>query len=1693
MRAERSCRVLFHLSMLVFALIAFVPARAQTTVWVDDCGGVGTGTQGNPFCKIQTAICNIKVNGGTINVFPGTYHEALRVPANVKIISTDGPAVTLLDATGRPCPTSDYCTLGLVPSCSAVYFPSAAGSTSRIEGIRISNVGGGIDIDLEFAKIGAGIVVFGSSPTITRNEIVGNSIASSNYNLFYGGGIYINGEYPQTPPRPVITKNLIQGNVVDPADGVYLGESVGFGAGIYIGINASVLLTGNTIKANSVGAVGKTFQRTSGGGIESSTRVTAAETKISGNLFSGNSASDSGGGLSLTEFNNGIDPIEPARGTIDNNIFEGNIADDAGAIDLNEAVAKFYNNTIHNNTARNNGGAVYFGTPVTASNVAEFVNNLITSNQSLGIDGGLGGAFYVEPSTDPIVRSNDLWGNTPTNVAGSKTDASYIGVNGNISVDPLYVNRNAVPPDFHLLAASPVTEVGDNTAAAGLSTDYDGAPRIQDKDYNGVATVDMGAFEFSPDFDGDGILDWQDPDQDNDGVANASDCAPLNRTISQLPDAVGNSLKLDKSGTTAALKWLHAYQAPTYNVYRGTFGGGVAFTYNEVCFDTENAARTVNDGATPAPGTGFYYIIGSRNSCGESTAVIGTAGPHTPPLKCSSANRNVDGDPARDIGDNCPLTTNTSQGDVDGDSQGDACDNCPSLPNIDQADPDGDGRGSACDNCPNVANLDQADGDGDGAGDACDNCPAVTNQNQSDGDTDGKGDLCDNCPAASNANQANGDGDTLGDACDNCPAVTNQNQSDGDTDGKGDLCDNCPSIPNANQQNADFDTEGDACDNCPTINNQDQGDFDTDTVGDACDNCVFIPNQNQANGDADTLGNSCDNCPTVANQNQTNSDTDTLGDACDNCPTVANQTQTNGDADTLGDACDNCPAVANQNQANGDGDTLGAACDNCPAIANQNQANSDTDTLGDVCDNCPNLTNQNQANGDADSFGDACDNCPTVDNEDQSDDDSDGKGDDCDNCKTIPNPNQTNGDADSFGDACDNCPSVANQTQTNGDADTLGDACDNCPAIANQNQANADSDPFGDACDECPLDAQNDVDNDNVCGNIDNCPTTANPSQSDLDTDGIGDACDADRDGDGVQNVTDCAPDARGTSAIPGEAVGVRFDANKTSIRWNGASQGHTFGVYRGTRGPGAAFAFDHQCVAPSVAQHATTDATVPAPGELFYYIVTGRNSCGGGSLGSGTPGPRPQLTACASNPATDGDSDGTPDLDDVCAAISDPTQGDTDSDRVGNACDACPNVSDPDQADTDDDGLTAGCDACPLDAQNDIDADTICGDVDNCPIVSNTNQANADGDTLGDACDTCPLDALNDVDHDGVCGNSDNCPNVANSTQTNSDGDLLGDACDNCPFDAANDVDVDGVCGNVDNCPTIANANQANGDADTLGDACDNCPAIANQTQTNGDADTRGNACDNCPTVTNENQADGDLDTVGDACDNCRTISNVGQQDSNGNNVGDACVMARVGAWTTGLTHTVGAGGNRLLVFAVGYEHSSDTLVSTVRYGNQLLTRINGTAAGAAERIELWYLKESGITAALGNTFVVTYGNGVPAAAYYAAATIQNVDQTTPVLASNINQVNASTPNPLTTSVSVTADGMAVAAALCGNLGTSTWNNGWTEGTDQSFTSAHSTTADHPAAANGTDTASATHSSQNIAVIVAVSLSVAH
>lgn len=244
------------------------------------------------------------------------------------------------------------------------------------------------------------------------------------------------------------------------------------------------------------------------------------------------------------------------------------------------------------------------------------------------------------------------------------------------------------------------------------------------------------------DTDGDGFGDPCDPDDDNDGLPDDQDCAPLARGVTGPPLPVGASLSLTADAT--GLNWARGFEGHASNLYMGIIENGTPAVQNLACLDPEIPGTASLTGGPPPLGSVHYYAVSARNSCGESAAAQDGSGQLIfPTVPCPQLNLNSDADGLVDVDDNCPLTANPDQLDSDLDSLGDLCDNCLAQANLDQADLDGDLYGDACDNCAAIANPGQADGDMDGAGDVCDNCAGLANPDQIDTDSDALGDACD--------------------------------------------------------------------------------------------------------------------------------------------------------------------------------------------------------------------------------------------------------------------------------------------------------------------------------------------------------------------------------------------------------------------------------------------------------------------------------------------------------------------------------------------------------------------------------------------------------------------------------------------------------------------------------------------------------------------------------------------------------------------------------------------------------------------------------------------------------------------------------------------------------------------------------------------------------------------------------------
>jgi len=284
----------------------------------------------------------------------------------------------------------------------------------------------------------------------------------------------------------------------------------------------------------------------------------------------------------------------------------------------------------------------------------------------------------------------------------------------------------------------------------------------------------------SRDHDGDGIPDafnanisseqasssgiFIDPDDDNDGVADAGDAFPLDSTSSVYSDSdkdgvadaidpfpvdmLSTSFEDFESGNLSAISWVTSGNAPwsvvpqtetPYHPLTGNFSAK-----SPLLNDNESAGLSVS--LTVATGhVSFWYFLSSEGCCDElifdidgAAQFLGqtnewtrvsfpvTAGTHVftwTYAKDSSISAGFDAAWIDAIGFSGP-----ADGDVDGAS--DALDNCPATKNTDQSDVDADGIGDACD-----AN----DSDGDGIADV-DEVAGGSNPAVKDSDGDGVND-----------------------------------------------------------------------------------------------------------------------------------------------------------------------------------------------------------------------------------------------------------------------------------------------------------------------------------------------------------------------------------------------------------------------------------------------------------------------------------------------------------------------------------------------------------------------------------------------------------------------------------------------------------------------------------------------------------------------------------------------------------------------------------------------------------------------------------------------------------------------------------------------------------------------------------------------------------------------------------------
>jgi hypothetical protein len=297
------------------------------------------------------------------------------------------------------------------------------------------------------SPFGGGITVYGG-PALIEHKVVEN--------LGCPGGI------SAAFSTATIRNNVISDNAPN--------CSGGFGGGIEIRGAGAVRLLDNMIARNVASA--------NGGGVS---LFAAGAPIIAGNVIVDNAAGGGAGG-----WGGGIALANASDALITNNFIVGNAAFAGGGIywlvPAGQSGPNVVNNTIAGNTALQGSAVLADGFDI----ATRLTNNILV---------GTGAVAVLECGTfndvnSPIIAFNDVF-HTEGGLTYGGVCADQTGVNGNISVDPLFVDATA--GNFHLQPTSRAIDAGMNAGAPNI--DIDGDSRPIDGNGDGVARVDLGADE----------------------------------------------------------------------------------------------------------------------------------------------------------------------------------------------------------------------------------------------------------------------------------------------------------------------------------------------------------------------------------------------------------------------------------------------------------------------------------------------------------------------------------------------------------------------------------------------------------------------------------------------------------------------------------------------------------------------------------------------------------------------------------------------------------------------------------------------------------------------------------------------------------------------------------------------------------------------------------------------------------------------------------------------------------------------------------------------------------------------------------------------------------------------------------------------------------------------------------------------
>lgn len=279
------------------------------------------------------------------------------------------------------------------------------------------------------AYVGGALYLDGVSGSISASTFTANWVDPGGVGLLQGAGIYMLG----------CTDLVLQDDVFDANTGATSG------GGLFVDGGTGLQVRGGSFLDHSVSG--------HGGGLY----VEDAEILVDGVLFSGNAATNLGGGFSLSN-----SPVA----TVSASTFLQNSAQVGGGFDMSVGTCDVLHNLFVGNTAAISGAACF----VSASLGGSVVGNTLDGGSTAGAD-------LMLANSPADARNNIVVNSSNVAVYGSAATLDYNNVYnpggtaygggtpgpGSISADPLFVDP--VGNDYHLGLHSPCIDAGDPQAS----------------------------------------------------------------------------------------------------------------------------------------------------------------------------------------------------------------------------------------------------------------------------------------------------------------------------------------------------------------------------------------------------------------------------------------------------------------------------------------------------------------------------------------------------------------------------------------------------------------------------------------------------------------------------------------------------------------------------------------------------------------------------------------------------------------------------------------------------------------------------------------------------------------------------------------------------------------------------------------------------------------------------------------------------------------------------------------------------------------------------------------------------------------------------------------------------------------------------------------------------------------------------